>query len=151
MGVVRNPGHPDEVAVLWAEVRRLRVTVRWLVAACLLFAGGWAASRLFENTVLARMRQVESSWEGDTLRISTMAGYVAVTHLVRTSEGTPVAARLPTPEFILDSESVRIPYARLRSMEWRDEGQTRRAAPAANSPIRALYYRPTAGELRPLP
>jgi hypothetical protein len=148
---VSSLGNPDETAVLWTEVRRLRATVRWLVAACLLFAGGWAASRLFEQTVLARIRQVESSWDGDTVRISTMTGYVAVTHLVGTSEGTPVAARLPAPEFILDSESVRIPYARLRAMEWFDEGHTRRAAPPANSPIRALYVRPTMGEWRPMP
>jgi hypothetical protein len=132
------------------EIKRLRLQSLLALSGCLLLLGGWAVGRLFD-AALRPLYEVRSFWDGDTLRVSAIRGYVVITHLVGTSEGTSVGARLPTPAFILDSESVRIPYATLAAMDWRDEGHGRHPAPPAGSPVRALYVRPEAGEYRPLP
>jgi hypothetical protein len=66
---------------------------------------------------------------------------VAIFYLHSHSGEVPVATRLPTTLFILDSEPVRVDPALWKTLEWRDDAGSLQPAPPVGTPVRGLYTR----------
>src|SRR5678816_4462003 len=87
----------------------------WLTLSAILalsWAFNQALSRLSED-----VSRVRTSWDGPTLRLSTTRGGVAILYLHSHLGAVPVAARLATPLFILDSGPVRVEPAVWKTLE----------------------------------
>lgn len=123
--------HKLQRLLFWNRVWAATCVLLVLLAALL-----WGTNHLRQLLL-----EVHSQWSTDTLLVSTITGRVVITHLEGESANTRVMAQLPTPRFIVDSESVKFDKQTLQGLEWRDEGGGTHPAPASGSPILALYYR----------
>ena len=65
-----------------------------------------------------------------------------------TKRGNPVAARLPEPIFMLDSEGAVIEKAAYDRLEWSNEGRTKDDPPPYGSKVHALFIRLESSEMR---
>jgi hypothetical protein len=97
----------------------------------------WIVARTYVSTVW----DVRARWVDDTLTFSSITGRVVITHLEGQSNGRPVAAPLPEPLYIVDSESVKVDRATYEKLPWRDEGGAAEPAPPIGSEITGLYQR----------
>ena len=122
------------------KFQRLLFWNRMWAAACVLLIL-LAALYLVTNHFRQMLLEVHSGWNTDTLIVTTITGRVVITHLEGESANTRVMAQLPTPRFIVDSESIKFDKQTLQRLKWRDEGGNTHPAPASGSPILALYYR----------
>lgn len=100
---------------------------------------------VYNQFIVTELHSVRCRWREDTLRFSTISGLVEITHLMGQSNRTPVVARLPEPLFLVDSESVGIAYASMKSLTWHSEGGHSFPVPPPGSPIVVLYRRLDAG------
>jgi hypothetical protein len=97
----------------------------------------WIAVRTFNSTV----KDVRARWDGETLTFSSVTGRVVISHLEGRSNNMPVAAPLPVPLYIVDSEGVKVDRATYEKLHWRNEGGNLRPAPPVGSEITGLYQR----------
>ncbi len=111
----------------------------WLIV-LLIIGINWGIGMAFDH-VDKDVSAVRTSWNADTLCFSSIRGYVVITHLAGYSQDTPVAAQLPKPAFLLDSEGARVERNTWDKLEWRDEVGNIRPPPSIGSRIVGLYHR----------
>jgi hypothetical protein len=113
-----------------------RVWMALFVALALLWAFNREVSRYSEDA-----SRVRGSWEGKTLRFFSLHGGVVISYLESRSADGSVAARLPTPLFILDSGPAHVDPNTWRTLEWRDDAGSVRPGPPVGAPVSGLYAR----------
>jgi hypothetical protein len=124
------------------NVARVIAWNRFWLAVLVVIGLGWWADRTLQQV---RERQAPRVWwERDTVVIgSGNDGPYVVTHLAvkPAGEGFREVAALPSPVGIVESGRTVLGAEQVAALEWKDAAGRTVAAPAAGTPLRALYLR----------
>lgn len=122
------------------QMKRLALWNRVWLTLSVVLALAWGFGRVVEH-VFEDSSTVKSSWDGETLRFSSLQGRVVISHLQSYSAERLVGARLPTPLFILDSGPVTVDPTTWKALEWRDDAGSVQPPPPVGAPVKGLYTR----------
>jgi hypothetical protein len=125
--------------------RRVRFLESTLGCALAVIVVGVPVCLILGNQLQRTTREVKTRWRGETLHLSNIQGRLLITGLAQGG----IAAKLPAPILLVDSEGAGWEVSELKKLSWRNEGGGEEPAPRPGSSVQALFIRLESSEFRP--